>query len=124
RAACCGCVTGASWASWTSKARATRTPRSPGSCRWRADVLRATGRLIRADLAQRPVQAALTGLVVAIAAAALLVTLHLRAVLDEPFNDLMRATNGAHVTLTGPPAAIRRAAARPEVAQASEVAPL
>ncbi len=38
-------------------------------------MLRATGRLIRADLAQRPLQAALTGLVVAIAAAALLVTL-------------------------------------------------
>src|SRR3954462_14054854 len=35
-------------------------------------VLRATGRLIRADLAQRPFQAALTGLVIAIAAAALL----------------------------------------------------
>ncbi len=87
-------------------------------------MLRATGRLIRADLAQRPLQAALTGLVVAIAAAALLVTLHLRAVLDQPFDDLMRATNGAHVTLTGPPAAIRRAAARPEVAQASAVAPL
>lgn len=87
-------------------------------------MLRATGRLIRADLAQRPLQAVLTGLVIAIAAAALLVTLYLRAVLDEPFDDLMRATNGAHVTLTGPPAEIRRAAARPEVAQASEVAPL
>jgi putative ABC transport system permease protein len=87
-------------------------------------VLRATGRLIRADLAQRPSQAVLTGLVIAIAAAALLVTLHLRAVLDEPFVALMRATNGAHVTLTGPPAAIARAATRPGVAQASEIEPL
>jgi putative ABC transport system permease protein len=69
-------------------------------------MLRAAGRLIRADLAQRPVQAALTGLVVAIAAGALLVTLHLRAVLDEPFDDLMRATTGAHVTVTGSPAAV------------------
>ena len=52
-------------------------------------MLRATGRLIRADLAQRPLQSVLTGLVVAIAAGALLVTLHLRAVLDEPFDDLL-----------------------------------
>jgi putative ABC transport system permease protein len=81
-------------------------------------MLRAAGRLIRADLAQRPLQAALTGLVIVIAAAALLVTLHLRAVLDEPFDDLMRATNGAHVTVTGPPDAVAAAAARPEVAQA------
>jgi putative ABC transport system permease protein len=87
-------------------------------------VLRATGRLIWADLAQRPFQAVLTGLVIAIATAALLVTLHLRAVLDAPFDELMRATTGAHVTLTGPPADIRRAAARPEVAEASEVSPL
>ena len=87
-------------------------------------MLRATGRLIRADLAQRPFQAVLTGLVIAIAAAALLVTLHLRAVLDQPFDALMRATNGAHVTLTGPAAEIRRAAARPGVAAASEIEPL
>ena len=84
-------------------------------------MLRAAGRLIRADLAQRPLQAALTGLVVAIAAGALLVTMHLRAVLDEPFDDLMRATNGAHVTVTGPPAAVAQAAARPEVAEAGDV---
>jgi putative ABC transport system permease protein len=87
-------------------------------------MLRATWRLIRADLAQRPFQAVLTGLVIAIATAALLVTLHLRAVLDQPFDELMRATNGAHVTLTGPPAQIRRAAARPGVARASELSPL
>jgi hypothetical protein len=34
--------------------------------------------------------------VVAIAACALLVTLHLRDVMSDPFDDLMRATNGAH----------------------------
>jgi putative ABC transport system permease protein len=83
-------------------------------------VLRATARLIRADLAQRPLQSVLTGLVVAIAAGALLVTLHLRAVLDEPFDDLMRATDGAHVSVVGSPEAVARAAARPEVAQAGE----
>jgi putative ABC transport system permease protein len=83
-------------------------------------VLRATARLVRADLAQRPLQSILTGLVVAIAAGALLVTLHLRAVLDEPFDDLMRATNGAHVSIIGTPDAVARAAARPEVAQADE----
>jgi len=83
-------------------------------------VLRATGRLVRADLAQRPLQSVLTGLVVAIAAGALLVTLHLRAVLDEPFDDLMRATNGAHVSIIGAPDAVARAASRPEVAQAGD----
>ena len=81
-------------------------------------MLRAAGRLIRADLRQRPFQAALTGLVIAIAAGALLVTLHLRAVMEEPFDDLMRATNGAHVDVMGPPAAVAEAAALPEVAEA------
>ena len=55
---------------------------------------------------------------VAIAAAALLVTLHLRDVMSEPFDDLMRATNGAHVSVTGPRAAVAEALARPEVAEA------
>jgi putative ABC transport system permease protein len=82
-------------------------------------VLRAAVRLIRADLRQRPLQAALTGLVVAIAAAALLVTLHLRDVMSEPFDDLMRATNGAHVSVTGPPEAVAEAAKLPEVAEAA-----
>jgi putative ABC transport system permease protein len=81
-------------------------------------VLRATGRLIRADLRQRPFQAVLTGLVIAIAAAALLVTLHLREVMDEPFADIMRATDGAHVDVMGPPGAVAAAAALPEVAEA------
>src|SRR5215218_1151160 len=83
-------------------------------------MLRASGRLIRADLAQRPLQAALTGLVIAIAAAALLVTLHLRAVLDEPFDDLMRATHGAHLEITGSQEAVARAATLPEAAEAGE----
>ena len=81
-------------------------------------MLRAAGRLVRADLRQRPLQAALTGLVVAIAAGALLVTLHLRAVMEEPFNDLMVATNGAHLNVMGPPAAVAEASALPEVAEA------
>ena len=81
-------------------------------------MLRAAGRLVRADLRQRPLQAALTGLVVAIAAGALLVTMHLRAVMEEPFNDLMVATNGAHLNVMGPPAAVAEASALPEVAEA------
>ena len=55
---------------------------------------------------------------IAIAAAAVLVTLHLRAVMDEPFADIMRATHGAHLDVRGPPAAIAAAAALPEVAEA------
>ena len=81
-------------------------------------MLRASARLIRADLRQRPFQAALTGLVVAIAACALLVTLHLRDVMSEPFDELMRATNGAHVTVTGPADAVAAAVKLPEVAAA------
>ena len=81
-------------------------------------MLRAAARLIRADLRQRPFQAALTGLVVAIAACALLVTLHLRAVMEEPFDDLMRATHGAHLVVTGPSPEVAEAAALPEVAEA------
>ena len=82
-------------------------------------MLRASGRLIRADLRQRPFQAALTGLVVAIAACALLVTLHLRDVMSEPFDDLMRETNGAHVSVTGPRDAVAEASKLAEVAEAS-----
>jgi putative ABC transport system permease protein len=82
-------------------------------------MLRASGRLIRADLRQRPFQAALTGLVVAIAACALLVTLHLRDVMSEPFDDLMRESNGAHVSITGPPESVAEASELPEVAEAS-----
>jgi hypothetical protein len=71
-------------------------------------VLRAAGRQIRADLAQRRLQTALTGLVIAIAAAALLVTFHLRDVMSDPFDDLMTQTNGAHVSVTGPATLSRR----------------
>lgn len=81
-------------------------------------MLRAAGRLLRADLRQRPFQAALTGLVVAIAACSLLVTLHLRDVMTEPFDDLMRATNGAHVSVSGPREAVAAASRLPEVAEA------
>jgi hypothetical protein len=81
-------------------------------------VLRVAGRVIRADLRRRPLQTALMGLVVAIAAAALLVTLHLRDVMSEPFDDLMRATNGAHVNVTGPREAVAAASRLPEVTEA------
>ena len=81
-------------------------------------MLRAAGRLIRADLRQRRLQTALIGLVVAIAACAMLVTLHLRDVMSDPFDDLMRATNGAHVNVSGPPPAVAEAARSPEVAEA------
>jgi putative ABC transport system permease protein len=83
-------------------------------------VLRAAGRLVRADLRQRPFQAALTGVVVAIAAASLLVTLHLRDAMSEPFDDLMRATNGAHVIVTGPRGAVEQASKLPEAAEAGD----
>ncbi|HWM11796.1 MAG TPA: FtsX-like permease family protein, partial [Solirubrobacteraceae bacterium] len=82
-------------------------------------MLRAAGRLIRADLRERRLQTALTGLVVGIAACALLITLHLRDVMSEPFDDVMRGTNGAHVIVSGPPAAVAEAAALPEVAEAA-----
>ena len=43
--------------------------------------------------------AVLTGLVVAFAVGALVVTLHGRATLDAPYDRLFDATNGAHVTV-------------------------
>jgi len=61
-------------------------------------VLAAGLRVIRADLRSRPLYTALTGLVVAFALGALVVTLHGRATLDEPYDRLFRATDGAHVT--------------------------
>ena len=61
-------------------------------------MLAAALRVIRADLRSRPLHTALTGLVVAFALGALVVTLHGRATLDDPYDRLFRATNGAHVT--------------------------
>jgi len=58
-------------------------------------MLRAAARIIRADFASRPLQAVLTGLVIAIAAGTLLATMYMRASLDEPYDHLRRATNAA-----------------------------
>src|SRR4051794_5342163 len=62
-------------------------------------MLAAALRIIRADLRARPLNAFLTGLVVAFAVGALVVTLHGRAALDAPYDRLFHATNGAHVTV-------------------------
>ena len=61
-------------------------------------MLAAALRIIRADLRARPLNTFLTGLVVAFALGALVVTLHGRATLDAPYDRLFDATNGAHVT--------------------------
>ena len=58
-------------------------------------------RLARADLLARPGQTALTAFAIFAAATALVVTLALRAGLDEPFADAMEQTNGAHVSVYG-----------------------
>ena len=67
----------------------------------RAGALRAAARLARADLFSRPGQTALTAVAIFAAATALVVTLALRAGLDDPFADAMAATRGAHVALYG-----------------------
>ena len=66
-----------------------------------AGALRAAARLARADLFSRPGQTALTAVAIFAAATALVVTLALRAGLDDPFADAMTATRGAHVALYG-----------------------
>ncbi len=58
-------------------------------------------RVARADLAARPGQTALTALAVFAAATALVVTLALRAGLDDPFAAAQRATRGADVAVYG-----------------------
>src|SRR3954453_14067977 len=79
-------------------------------------MLAAAFRVIRADIRARPLNTALTGLVVAFALGALVVTLHGRTSLDDPYDRLFQATNGAHVTaLAGSPGALRRIAAQPGV---------
>ena len=80
-------------------------------------MLRVGIRVIRAELAARPVQAALTALV-AVAVGALLVTLHLRSAIDAPFERLMRSTNGPHLTaITSSASAAERLRNLPGVAQ-------
>ena len=74
-------------------------------------------RVIRADLRSRPLYTALTGLVVAFALGALVVTLHGRATLDDPYDRLFKATDGAHVTaVSGSREALTRIATLPGVA--------
>ncbi len=85
---------------------------------------RAALRLIRADLRARPGQALMTGLVVALAAGTVLVTLHVRAAFDAPWDDLVRATAGPDVVADGTPAAVARVAALPEVARAGALRPV
>src|SRR3954452_19647250 len=58
-------------------------------------------RLARADLAGRPGQTALTALAVFVATTALVVTLALRAGLDDPFARALSDTRGAHVGVYG-----------------------
>jgi putative ABC transport system permease protein len=79
---------------------------------------RAAARIIRADLISRPVPSILTGIVIAVTAGALLVTLYLRSALDDPFNALSRATNAPHVIVAGPAAEVEPIAQRPGVAYA------
>src|SRR3954452_6992693 len=70
-------------------------------------------RIIRAELRARPLNTLLTGLVVAFAVGALVVTLHGRATLDAPYDRLFDATNGAHVTaVSSDTAALREIAGR------------
>jgi putative ABC transport system permease protein len=80
-------------------------------------MLRAAARVIRADLATRPLHAVLTGLVIAIAAGTLLVTLYMRASLDAPYDDLRRATNAADAFAVGQRDDVRRVANLPGVAR-------
>ena len=88
-------------------------------------MLPAALRVIRADLRSRPLYTVLTGLVVAFALGALVVTLHGRATLDDPYDRLFRATNGAHVTaVSASRDALIRIAAQPGVAASEGPRPL
>jgi putative ABC transport system permease protein len=81
-------------------------------------MLRAAIRVIRADLAARPLHAVLTGLVIAIAAGTLLVTLYMRASLDAPYDGLRRATNAADAFAVGQHDDVTRLAHMPGVRSA------
>jgi putative ABC transport system permease protein len=88
-------------------------------------MLPAALRVIRGDLRSRPLHTALTGLVVAFALGALVVTLHGRVTLDDPYDRLFRATDGAHVTaISQSRADLTRIAALPGVAAAEGPRPL
>src|SRR3954447_9348878 len=68
---------------------------------WRRGILSGYLRIARADLLARRGQTALTALAIFAAATALVVTLALRAGIDDPFADAQRATRGADVGITG-----------------------
>ena len=88
-------------------------------------MLAAGLRVIRADFRSRPLHTALTGLVVAFALGALVVTLHGRATLDDPYDRLFRATDGAHVTAVSQSREdLARIAALPGVATSDGPRPL
>ncbi|MBE2318869.1 FtsX-like permease family protein [Solirubrobacter sp. CPCC 204708] len=78
-------------------ARRSDTP--PTAARDRVGALRAAARLARADLFARPGQTILTAVAIFAAATALVVTLALRAGLEDPFEDAMTATRGAHMAV-------------------------
>src|SRR5689334_25127796 len=61
----------------------------------------AARRIARADLLGRPVQTGLTALAIFAAATALVVTLALRAGLDDPFEAAQQAPRGSHVSAYG-----------------------
>jgi putative ABC transport system permease protein len=85
---------------------------------------RAALRLIRADLRARPAQALMTGLVVAIAAGTLVVTFYLRGAFDDPWEQLVRATNGPDAVVDGAPETLREVAGLPAVAHAGPIRPM
>jgi putative ABC transport system permease protein len=88
-------------------------------------MVAAAFRVIRADLRARPLNTLLTGLVIAFALGALVVTVHGRATLDKPYQRLFDATNGAHVTaVSANPAELRRIAALPGVVASAGPRPL
>jgi putative ABC transport system permease protein len=88
-------------------------------------MLAAALRIIRADLRARPLNAFLTGLVVAFAVGALVVTLHGRATLDAPYDRLFAATNGAHVlAVADSKPALARIAGLPGVAASDGPLPM
>src|SRR5690349_14712781 len=64
-------------------------------------MLRAAARIARADLLGRPVQTGLTALAIFAAATALVVTLALRAGLDDSFAAAQKATKGSDVSAYG-----------------------
>src|SRR5687767_218069 len=68
-------------------------------------MLRALARLVRSDLRHHRFQSALIFLILATATLALTLAVTVERVTSEPFDRLMRDTNGAHVWFTAQPGA-------------------